>query len=290
MHSRKSNICPIFGHSTQLKDNVLPSYADIIRYFLYIRKTNINMSIINIAAIIGKEVLLVWQKASLPVLSQRRINKMIVDYHFKYKNILKSINSTHKSLDFNAIVNSFKTDAINSLFDICSCKCFNFTTCTCPKEQKVPKLEQIFLMDQRLERRMIIGTIDIAVSTKLSNKIKRTASNVNLSQPSTSNTVSRSFPSKNTGTANVKQSTPQMRMNLNNVALISDRFGISDRGAAALSSAVLKDFSLVSDSDRSKIIDRSKIRRERSKLRNHLLSIHSTEIEGLYFDGRKINH
>ena len=53
-----------------------------------------------------------------------------------------------------------------------------------------------------------------------------------------------------------------------------------------LASAVLLDMKMVSPNERSKVIDRSKIRRERTKVRKALAAA-INEIEGLYFDGRK---
>lgn len=82
----------------------------------------------------------------------------------------------------------------------------------------------------------------------------------------------------------------QMRLNLREVPKIADRFGISDRAAAALATAVLVDFNLVTAEDASLVIDRSKIRRAREKLRkesaNKLEHLHG-EVNAFYFDGRK---
>ena len=53
-----------------------------------------------------------------------------------------------------------------------------------------------------------------------------------------------------------------------------------------LAPAVLQDMKMASPNKRSKVIDRSKIRRERTKVRKALAAA-INEIEGLYFDGRK---
>src|SRR6185436_11657341 len=59
----------------------------------------------------------------------------------------------------------------------------------------------------------------------------------------------------------------QMRVSLPNLAGAADSFGISDRAAACLATAVLQDVNLVTESDHRLVIDKSKIRRERNKLR-----------------------
>src|SRR5277367_1945394 len=55
----------------------------------------------------------------------------------------------------------------------------------------------------------------------------------------------------------------QMRVCLSNFARECDRHGVSDRCAASLATAVLQDVGVVSESDRSKIVDKCKVRRER---------------------------
>lgn len=74
-------------------------------------------------------------------------------------------------------------------------------------------------------------------------------------------------------------------MELPEVARIADRFGISDRAAAALATATLVDFEIISSDDKTFVIDRSKIRRHRKKLReSQTWNLNFTDIQGLYFD------
>lgn len=65
-----------------------------------------------------------------------------------------------------------------------------------------------------------------------------------------------------------------------------DRFGISDRAAVALSTAVLEDMRLIG-SDKSEVIDKNKIRREKKKERKSLPHYPQSINAALYFDGRK---
>lgn len=84
----------------------------------------------------------------------------------------------------------------------------------------------------------------------------------------------------------------QMRIQLKNTALASDRFGVSDRATAAIASSVLHDFGLATKEDDSLIIDKNKVRREKSSFRSNLQDMIKNEpnvIQGLYFDGRKDN-
>ena len=79
----------------------------------------------------------------------------------------------------------------------------------------------------------------------------------------------------------------QMRLYLSNLARECDRHGVSDRCAASLASAFLQDEGMVNMNDKSKVIDKNKIRRERIKVRRQERLNFSSKICGLYFDDRK---
>ena len=78
-----------------------------------------------------------------------------------------------------------------------------------------------------------------------------------------------------------------MRLSLPTLATACDRHGVSDRAAASLGTAVLQDMQVINQGNKSQVIDRSKVRRERHKNRNDLTDDSSTPFPGLYFDGRK---
>lgn len=79
-------------------------------------------------------------------------------------------------------------------------------------------------------------------------------------------------------------------LNLPQVARVADRYKISDRAAAALSTAVLVDVGVINDQNTNMVIDKNKIRRKRIKERNDQIEIVSFEgIRAIYFDGR-IDH
>lgn len=63
----------------------------------------------------------------------------------------------------------------------------------------------------------------------------------------------------------------QFSVNISNpaTALISDRYGLSDRATAAIASCVLQDVGLVNKGHRSLVIDKNKVRREKIKIRDY---------------------
>jgi hypothetical protein len=83
------------------------------------------------------------------------------------------------------------------------------------------------------------------------------------------------------------QKSQQMRLKLPTLARTSDRYGLSDRASAAVATAVLQDIGLVTEEDKSHVIDRSKLRRERAKKRKYVVERNSNVLFGLFFDGRK---
>ncbi|KAK4880508.1 hypothetical protein RN001_008654 [Aquatica leii] len=77
------------------------------------------------------------------------------------------------------------------------------------------------------------------------------------------NTPSTSSGISNKSRASLTITYAQMRKTLPTVARECDRWGLSDRSAAAVCSALLQDLVIVTENDTASVIDRSKIRRER---------------------------
>ena len=151
-------------------------------------------------------------------------------------------------------------------------------------------MEHSFLEDQRNARRMVIGSLDVQTTVKLQRSqakcmktnvsaIMKSPPNLKTLNNSSADTTSASKTSEDQLTQN-----KQMRLSLSCLALAWDRHMVSDRSAAAIASAVLQDVGLISGEDRTQVIDRHKIRRERGKMRKNAKEV---EITSLYFDGRK---
>lgn len=75
---------------------------------------------------------------------------------------------------------------------------------------------------------------------------------------------------------------------LNLPSLACDRTGVLDRAAAIIASSVLKDVGIISSNHLSHVIDRSKLRRERTKVRSTLQETDCNKyLRGIYFNLRK---
>lgn len=157
---------------------------------------------------------------------------------------------------------------------------------------------------------MFIGSLDIAASKKMEMRairrqkeqerrmrrnmmLKVEETNEDISEESTSLKSSDSEFDSNEVLTSLskppeKPSTSQMRVKLPSLASICDRTGVSDRAAASIASAVLQDVGVISPSDKDMVIDRMKVRRERTRNRDQVISRQSQRlISALYFDGRK---
>jgi len=185
--------------------------------------------------------------------------------------------------------------------------------------EKVPSEEEEFLQDQRTVRLMFIGNVDRVASEKLKKrqdrKVRENTSRAKralefssdqqrlvcgvISSESSDAEVELAtkitevqektdseYENKTFASSGARRRSKQMRKSLPKVAKLCDRFCVSDRAGAAIATAVLEDFGIVSQDEPTNVIDRYKLRRERKLARDRCE--HSAHpVQTLYFDGRK---
>ena len=86
------------------------------------------------------------------------------------------------------------------------------------------------------------------------------------------------------------ESFSQNRMKWSNLARMSERFQVSDRAAAAIANSVMQDLGFITENDKTYVIDRSKLRRERERCRTEIREKEQENfklVNAIYFDGRK---
>lgn len=326
--SKLSQQSPLFDNICDLKGSQLPTYQDIIKCFLWQQwqlkqESKDNAPKSKISELIGMKVIKIYNSASIPTISVQQINAKIVEYYEKYRKLLKPYKSRKSVPSYLAKLNSF-VDHSNSLFEFCACKCVDFDNCSCPKDKKIPVLERNFILDQRNERKMFIGNIDKIETSKMIKKAQRKTSiaerKVFLSQstsrhddpmseeedgsssselslklskdedyvPSISS-VTRINSSKKTCDKSISKSSKSFKkLKLSSFAEACDRVGVSNRGAALLSSSLMEDITFHNTDSASVIIDKNKIQRERSNTRiAKQREEDGSSITSLYFDGKK---
>jgi hypothetical protein len=284
-------------------------------------------TVADIAQIVATRVEEIWTRASIPFVSRNRVLRLFRGYYDKYLKLLKPFKKRQKEDKYKQLLNSFKEEGHSRLFDIASCKC-DFDKCRCEKSRKVPIHEQAFLRDQRSARLMFIGHIDQHLSRTISTRYKRKLANVrrvenythcgessrtddNKSASESDDDIPlaqlqkkiRENQTKETddesddtlspaGLQASSSSTGNLRLkrDLPALARACDRVGVSDRAAAAIASAVLEDFGMISPEDSQNVVDKNKIRRARQRKRRILQEVavsNDEQLRSLYFDGRK---
>lgn len=137
--SRRYKKCFILGEPKTLSVSVLPTVADVLKYYSYVlseRKqegcSNNNLKVIKI---ICKKVVAIWERASIPCVSEKRITTIITKWLNEREKLIKSFKRDHNTPSYKDKLGAFleKTDV---LLDIASCKCKPII-CSCEKEFKV---------------------------------------------------------------------------------------------------------------------------------------------------------
>ena len=321
--TRQKVACIIFGPPSEMPENQLPTYTDVIKFYNF-TKQKLKSELNNkdpfhhdVAEHVLQQIEQIWDKASIPHVSHRRAQEMMNIYHKKYMTLLKQPKSRKDSAPYREKLGQFTTNS-SKLFDICSCTCpwdcsTSPTPCQCEKLRKIPEIERSFMEDRRSSRCMIICGLDKIESSRLTNRFVRNESILRqmtpLSTGSTSliNDVDKDEADFCDHTSSTEEDIDddsddedimlmkekpklkdtQMRVKLPSLAIACDRHGVSDRAAAGIVSAVLQDIGIIHSEDKTKVIDRSKVRRERRKKRCAVRTEASNTINGLYFDGRK---
>ena len=125
------------------------------------------------AAVITKRLEYLWKLASIPTVLTAPIIQMLKTHRDKMANIMKSINTKKKNKSILKQIEDFKKSRKTTLFDISACKCSEFRKRCCSCERQVPIMEQQFLLDQRSERKMAIGAVDVETMNKNFKKIQK---------------------------------------------------------------------------------------------------------------------
>ncbi|XP_050309269.1 uncharacterized protein LOC126745454 [Anthonomus grandis grandis] len=317
--TRSAIECPIFDAPKDLVCSVLPTFSDVIKYFLWIRhnleesQVNRNLLVSEASEVVAQKIEEIWKSASVPTVSHQRIVALIKEYQKKRKDLLKPYRQRKDVPSYKSKAEHFVKDS-QRLFDVAVCKCVDFQNCSCSKPNKVPLNERPFLQDQRSDRKMMIGSVDFK-AVRHQQKRENRSQKDNIAEkpkPSTSfdssdilllegqpdfeseqgkydndeDSLSPELPlfSDNPSTSNSNRNTSSLCMLANTL----DRYAVSDRAGAAIASAVLQDYGIISSEDSQNIIDRHKVRRARQKKRQELQKTSKIGLlRGLYFDGRK---
>ena len=186
--SSSSKIHELVEFPVDLSQNVLPTNGDVLRGFYYIcqqiQTTDCVPSVNETNAELVPAIMNLWVKASLSHTTDKRVAQMIKELLNKLKSIQSQPKNRLQSPAYLKKLEGFKQD-LSTLFDITSCKCrFDLSapmhngkvTCIHPFDKQIPERELSFILDQRMQRRMVIGNVDTDVTTHNMQRAQKTSS------------------------------------------------------------------------------------------------------------------
>lgn len=137
--TRKSIQCKIFGAPCDMKETVLPSIASVLRCLkwevikLKTAGKNVNVVTNEAVRIVAHKAEKIWERASIPVLSQQRIIALVQREH---QTLLKNLKNIKPNAVLPLKIAIYKKNC-DKLFDIAACKCLINQRCDCKFSKKV---------------------------------------------------------------------------------------------------------------------------------------------------------
>ncbi len=229
---------------------------------------------------ITQELLALWKKTSIPILTENGVA-------LKMKRLLQK----YRKIKMNRNRNKYKhfIGECEELFDIARCKCTS-NGCKCSEDDKIPNEFIDFIVDQRGDRRLRLSEFCDSISLLNFVTIENEPTATSTTQQATDTSSSDYIPSMSSSEGFLNGQNTRIynaRRPMPNLAAECDRYGVSDRLAAALVSAAFKDYG-VAEEGQPVIIDKNKIGRERSANRRKLMEKRKCtgNIISFSFDGR----
>ena len=117
----------------------------------------------------GNVVLAVWKRSSIPHNDDlANITRRISNLRKEGQQLLKIPTKRRSAASFKRQFNNFNCK-LSLLFGIAFCKCTDILKCVCEPRKRVPVQEIPFLRDQRQNRQLNIGRLDIKHKKRLKN-------------------------------------------------------------------------------------------------------------------------
>lgn len=326
----KSSICTrdmtahsVFGQPSKFSDVKLPTCEDVFKAYLFYRNEAETAASLtqpspptaskrDIAKRIADDLLIVWNKATMPTIAYKSILISLEKVIHKGQELQKYSVEKRSSVKFQTELRSFA-----EVMDICSCKCVEKgikerSACLC--KLKVPQIEWNFWLDQKSRREMYIGDVDRKETKKIQKKRsriekfeaykKKQAMTASCSRKVTESDTDHEQESRSSSEARRSSESCQSevyewptdssddtkkvqnRHSYPELSRIMERTGVSNRDACKVINACLKDLKLDVPEN---ILDPAKLRRQRIHWREREVHSHLGNLQQLRcigFDGR----
>lgn len=263
----------------------LPTNRDVLKYYLFLsdlekEKNKKQHSYSIFTSQVAKKLIEIWSKLHVMLIHAKSVAKKLKTLLSKYQNELRFKYKRNKSSDF--------WNTINDVFYIGKCQCEKTMLCHCGL---IPAELQEFMIDQHSTRKHTFP--ECILSTVEQESSFMPASCDPTYEPASSN-MDVEFEIDNT-VLNTSQPIVMQkalytkRYDALNFAMMCDRFGISDRVASCLATALFKDIGFKDENGEPIIMDKSKVAREKAKCRDSMRKkrCHDSNLIAFSFDGRK---
>ena len=296
--TRTSTSHSIFGSPLpELPHYELPTKQQVGRYIQYIKDNKYKRNK-DVIPDVSEALTEIWKKASIPVQPIKNVKTKLLRLVEEASVVSKQGMDATKSKKF--------ISSLGQLFDIAGCQCADLLHCKCEKNKKVPHREHEFLIDQRTGRHMKIGGVDVKTSQMIKKRKiredrfqeRREEEESQKKKREEKTTITDEAFGEETSSSDISDDewkkvfarTENNIIPIPTIAMEADRHSVSNRAAAAISTAALFDYGIINSEDRSHVIDHHKVWRARQKLRRNLTEsecLRDKEITALFFDGRR---
>ena len=294
-----------FTSKDSFTKNILPTKRDVLQRMLHESHWQTKVAY----EVVAQELVDVWVFCNVYHVSANAVALRLETLAKSFKKLHSQPKNRRKSDNYSKLVANFMAD-VDNLFDI-----------FCKDDLQRRKLEELYKLrmtesdfafynDQkgpRLAKCLNVAekllpsdeTFARMVGYKMQQTPSTSAQSEEQMKKAVKDSISPTSSSESASTLSSEDFVPakrqkvtsnvQNRASLKELARISERYGLSDRAAAAAATATLKDFGIISSDDASLVIDRSKLRRERQK---HRVEIQEEEtalfdlVDAVYLDGK----
>ena len=292
--TRKDTEHAVFGQAAPLPAHKLPLNGEVLRNcWRYKCQAGRFADVNEIVKKAALDVSAIWARAIgdrlfIPLLDQKAIEN-------KLKRLYKKGLLVNKSKRNLVKLNEFKME-MGEFFDVCSCTCPCFQVhckakkcdgfhLACKCDVKVPKSEIQFLVDQRCARKMVIADIDRNVSRmwaraaardeamKVAAEIKKVKAEFRQEQVQLDLSDESAYEVDDNDKSKIDEDYIQMNISDNSskrnlskiptLASVCDRYGVLNYAGAAIASATLVDYAIITKVDKSQVIGPQKLGDER---------------------------
>lgn len=280
-HMASPDIC-IFGPPEDFSGLNLPSKRDVLKYYFFLgyqaKKEGKKCAYKNFTADVLNKLTEIWNRLFIDLMNEKSILLKLNQFIEKYQREIKSKSKLNRFVE-----------SIDDLFFIGKCKCnLKVHECKCGE---IPKRLTFFMLDQHNDRKLTIPenhsdqVSTIATFLPVSHDSTYQPSQLNME---VEELIELSAPSEDV-LISPKPRAYTKRYSALNFAMMCDRFGISDRVASGLATALFKDIDYRDETGDLIIMDKNKVAREKMKGREAVRKSQAGDTNLCYFsfDGRK---